>query len=64
MSELDPQLLAERAMAVERHLKRVGERLPADVSNFRSATDEADAVILHLWADLRAFLGALDRNLR
>ena len=28
MSELDPQLLAERAMAVERHLKRVGERLP------------------------------------
>ncbi len=49
MSELDPQLLAERAMAVERHLGRVGERLPSDASDFRPSTDAADAVILHLW---------------
>ena len=49
MSELDPQLLAERAMAVERHLGRVGERLPGHASDFRPSTDAADAVILHLW---------------
>ena len=49
MSELDPQLLAERAMAIERHLKRVGERLPDYASDFRHSTDAADAVILHVF---------------
>ena len=49
MSALDRDILAERAMAVRRHLARVGERLPAEVSGLRPATDASDAVILHLW---------------
>ena len=49
MSELDPQLLAERGMAVERHLQRVDARLPSAGTDFRPSTDTADAVILHLW---------------
>jgi uncharacterized protein YutE (UPF0331/DUF86 family) len=49
MSEIDRQLLAERAMAVERHLRRVAERLPATAAEFQPATDASDAVILHLW---------------
>ena len=42
-------MLAERVMAVERHLARVRERLPADSAAFRPSTDASDAVILHLW---------------
>lgn len=49
MSELDRELLAERAMAVERHLRRVAGRLPSSVGDFRASTDVSDAVILHLW---------------
>ncbi len=49
MSPLDLDLLAERAMAVERHLARVAERLPADPSALLPATDPSDAVVLHLW---------------
>jgi uncharacterized protein YutE (UPF0331/DUF86 family) len=49
MSLLDLELLAERTMAVERHLARVAACLPADASRFRPATDASDAVILHLW---------------
>ena len=52
MSELDSQLLAERAMAVERHLGRLVERLPDNASDFRHSTDAADVVILHLWQAL------------
>lgn len=36
-------------MVVRRHLGRVAERLPAEVSELRPATDASDAVILHLW---------------
>src|SRR5438552_12362704 len=36
-------------MAVERHLKRVAERLPEAASDLQPATDASDAVILHLW---------------
>ncbi len=39
-------------MAVERHLRRVAERLPATSSELQpatDATDASDAVILHLW---------------
>lgn len=49
MSELDRELLAERAMAVERHLRRVAERLPKQADELRPGTDASDAVILHLW---------------
>lgn len=46
---LDSAVLAERAMAVERHLQRVAERLPAAAADLQPATDASDAVILHLW---------------
>jgi uncharacterized protein YutE (UPF0331/DUF86 family) len=46
---LDTALLAEKTMAVERHLRRVADRLPADVREFEPATDASDAVMLHLW---------------
>lgn len=49
MSPLDTALLAERTMAVERHLRRVAERLPAEASELQPGTDASDAVILHLW---------------
>ncbi len=49
MSPLDRPVLAEKAAAIERHLARVAERLPADPTAFRPATDASDAVILHLW---------------
>ena len=49
MSALDRGILAERAMVVRRHLARVAERLPAQASDLRPATDASDAVILHLW---------------
>ena len=46
---LDRAVLAERSMAVERHLARVRERLPASAAHFQPASDASDAVILHLW---------------
>jgi uncharacterized protein YutE (UPF0331/DUF86 family) len=46
---LDRETLAEKVAAVERHLARVADRLPADVADFRPNTDASDAVILHLW---------------
>ena len=49
MSVFDRAVLAERTMAVERHLHRVAERLPASASEMQPATDVSDAVILHLW---------------
>jgi len=36
-------------MTVERHLRRVAERLPETAAGMRPATDASDAVILHLW---------------
>ena len=49
MSVFDRAVLAERTMAVERHLRRVAERMPASASEMQPATDVSDAVILHLW---------------
>ena len=49
MSPFDRAVLAERAAAIDRHLARVHERLPASDSDFRPSTDASDAVILHLW---------------
>jgi len=49
MGELDRELLAEKAAAIERHLSRVAQRLPADAQDFQPSTDASDAVILHLW---------------
>ncbi len=49
MSPLDRAVLAERTAAVNRHLARVAERLPATAEAFRPSTDASDAVVLHLW---------------
>ena len=47
MSPFDSALLAERSMAVERHLRRVADRLPSSSAELQPATDAADAVVLH-----------------
>jgi hypothetical protein len=49
VSPFDREVLAERTMAVDRHLRRVAERLPASANDLQPATDASDAVILHLW---------------
>jgi len=46
---LDREILAERVSALERHLKRVSDKLPRKASDFIHGTDASDAVILHLW---------------
>jgi uncharacterized protein YutE (UPF0331/DUF86 family) len=49
MSPLDRAILAERTMALERHLSRVADRLPQTPAKLVASTDASDAVILHLW---------------
>jgi uncharacterized protein YutE (UPF0331/DUF86 family) len=49
VSALDRAVLAERVMAVERHLQRVADRLPRTALDLQPATDVSDAVVLHLW---------------
>ena len=49
MSALDRSVLAERAMAVERHLHRVRDRLPEAPADLRPTSDASDTVSLHLW---------------
>jgi uncharacterized protein YutE (UPF0331/DUF86 family) len=49
VSVLDPAVLAERTAAVQRHLDRVRDRLPADPAAMRPMSDVTDAVVLHLW---------------
>jgi len=53
---VDPMLLAEKAAAIERHLDRVAERLPASPADLQQMTDEADAVILHLWQAVQGII--------
>ncbi len=45
----DSEVLAERTSAVERHLARVAQKLPATAEELAPNTDTSDAVILHLW---------------
>lgn len=49
MTPFDRDVLAERSMAVERHLRRVADRLPVTPDGLQPATDASDAVVLHLW---------------
>jgi len=49
MTTVDRAVLAERVSAVERHLARVAERLPAARELLQPSTDASDAVVLHLW---------------
>ena len=49
MSPIDRAVLAERTMALERHLARVAEKLPPTADGFVASSDSSDAVVLHLW---------------
>jgi len=49
MTHLEKNVVAERAMAVERHLLRVERMLPPTPGALRPASDASDAVVLHLW---------------
>jgi uncharacterized protein YutE (UPF0331/DUF86 family) len=42
-------MLAEKASALERHLDRIAERLPARPEDLLPASDASDTVILHRW---------------
>jgi uncharacterized protein YutE (UPF0331/DUF86 family) len=53
MSALDASVLAERVAAVERHLRRVAQRLPERAVDLVAATDASDAVVLHLWLSVQ-----------
>jgi uncharacterized protein YutE (UPF0331/DUF86 family) len=46
---LDPETLAQKSAAVERHLARVDARLPQRPEDLLPMSDAADAVVLHLW---------------
>lgn len=49
MAPVDPAVLAERLAAVDRHLRRVADQLPARAEDLRPSTGSSDAVVLHLW---------------
>jgi uncharacterized protein YutE (UPF0331/DUF86 family) len=49
VSPLDREVLAERSATIERHLRRVAERLPARPEDLLPGTDTSDSVVLHLW---------------
>jgi len=49
MTILDKDVLTQRITAVELHLRRVEERLPRTVEEFRADPDASDSVTLHLW---------------
>lgn len=46
---IDRELLAERAAAVDRHLRRVAEHLPRHAGDLQPLSTQTDAVVLHLW---------------
>lgn len=46
---LDRTVLAERCSAIDRHLRRVADRLPSSAEALLPASDASDSVILHLW---------------
>jgi uncharacterized protein YutE (UPF0331/DUF86 family) len=49
MSPLDRAVLAERTVALRRHLARVAEKLPPAEDSLTSGSDASDSIILHLW---------------
>lgn len=49
MSPIDRAVLAERTLALTRHLDRVAAKLPPSADALQPETDASDAVILHLW---------------
>jgi uncharacterized protein YutE (UPF0331/DUF86 family) len=53
---LDKEILAERTAAIERHLRRVEDRLSKSEKDFLPGTDMSDAVILHLWQAIQIMI--------
>ena len=53
---MDRQLFAEKLDSLERHLARVEEKLPKASAAFKPLTDEADAVMFHLWLAVQTTL--------
>ena len=51
-----PELLAERAATVRRHLDRVADRLPPDPAGLAPMSDATDAVVLHLWQAIQVVI--------
>lgn len=49
MTATDRAVLAERTLALERHLARVAEKLPSGADGLVASSDASDAVVLHLW---------------
>lgn len=49
MSRLDTQTLAEKAAAVQRHLLRVAQNVPAAHERLTPDTSQTDTVLFHLW---------------
>lgn len=56
MSGLDRHVVAEISAAVERFLKRVEERLPAEAEQMRLGSDATDVVVLNLWQATQAVI--------
>ena len=49
MVPTDRHVLLERVAAVERHLDRVADQLPATAAELLPSSGASDAVVLHLW---------------
>jgi uncharacterized protein YutE (UPF0331/DUF86 family) len=49
VSPIDRAVLAERTVALRRHLSRVASTLPSSADEFAASSDASDSVILHLW---------------
>lgn len=49
MGGIDREVLAERAAAVDRHLRRVTQHLPEEPASLQPDTEATDVVTLHLW---------------
>lgn len=49
MRPLAPEVFAEKAAAINRHLERLAQRLPPDGQSLAVGEDASDVVVLHLW---------------
>ena len=56
MLPVDPDVLALKAAALERHLVRVDERLAEAPETLRPLDDVTDSVVLHLWQAVQVVL--------
>jgi uncharacterized protein YutE (UPF0331/DUF86 family) len=55
---LDSATLTEKTAALERHLRRVAEKLPEKPGDLEPGSDTSDAVVLHLWQAVQIAIDA------